>query len=501
MALVQKLELRQGQSLVMTPQLQQAIKLLQMSSVDLQAYVETELERNPLLERADDQPDDGDRADPGDSRDDTGAASEMSGAGNDDAGAADGRDDDGDGGDDRSLRDATTTAQMLAPDSGWHSVSSGGGRMEDSGGLEALIPNETSLADHLHRQLAITTGDPAERIIGSYLIGSLNDAGYLAASVTQVAEAVGASPAAVERVLGMVQKFDPAGVFARDLRECLAIQLDERNRLDPAMRALLDNLGLVARRDFNTLCNVCGVGSDDLKDMLAELRRLSPKPGAAFGDTVVQPVIPDVIVRMAPDGTWLVELNAESLPRVLVNSRYYATVSRTARTEDEKTFVANCHSTASWLVKSLDQRARTILTVSKEIVRQQDAFLMYGVQHLKPMNLRAVAQAIGMHESTVSRVTSNKYLATPRGIFEMKYFFTTAIAATDNDTVFSAEAVRARLRAMVEAEGDDVLSDDAIVDLLRAEGVVIARRTVAKYRESLGILSSVQRRRERRLYG
>lgn len=495
MALVQKLELRQGQSLVMTPQLQQAIKLLQMSSVDLQAYVEAALERNPLLERADDEPDDGDRTGPSDARAGGDTTPEISAASIDDPAGAD------DGGDDAPGRDAQLTAQMLAPDAGWHSVSSGGGRMAEGGDLEALIPSETSLADHLHRQLAIASGDPAERIIGSYLIGSLNDAGYLAASVESVAEAVGANAEAVERILGVMQKFDPPGVFARDLRECLAIQLDERNRLDPAMRALLDNLDLVARRDLNALRSACGVDSDDLKDMLAELRRLSPKPGAAFGETVVQPVIPDVTVRMAPDGAWLVELNADSLPRVLVNSRYYATVSRTARTEGERSFVANCHSSASWLVKSLDQRARTILTVSKEIVRQQDAFLMHGVQHLRPMNLRAVAQAIGMHESTVSRVTSNKHLATPRGIFEMKYFFTTAIAATDSDTAVSAEAVRARIRAMVDAEGDDVLSDDAIVELLRADGVAIARRTVAKYRESLGILSSVQRRRERRLYG
>ena len=494
MALVQKLELRQGQSLVMTPQLQQAIKLLQMSSVDLHAYVDAELERNPLLERADDEPDDGDRAEPSDVRAGGDTTPESAAAGVGDPAAGD------DGGDDAPGRTAQLTAQTLDPEYGWHSVSSGG-RMAEGGGIEALIPSETSLADHLHRQLAIASGDPAERIIGSYLIGSLNDAGYLAASVESVAEAVGASPEAVARVLGVMQKFDPPGVFARDLRECLAIQLDERNRLDPAMRALLDNLDLVARRDLNALRGVCGVDSDDLKDMLAELRRLSPKPGAAFGETVVQPVIPDVTVRLAPDGAWLVELNADSLPRVLVNSRYYATVSRTARTENERSFVVSCHASASWLVKSLDQRARTILTVSKEIVRQQDAFLMHGVQHLRPMNLRAVAQAIGMHESTVSRVTSNKHLATPRGIFEMKYFFTTAIAATDSDGVVSAEAVRARIRAMVDAEGEAALSDDAIVELLRAEGVTIARRTVAKYRESLGILSSVQRRRERRLYG
>ena len=284
------------------------------------------------------------------------------------------------------------------------------------------------------------------------------------------------------------------------LAECLRLQLIDLDHLDPAMAALVDNLPLVARRDFNALKVKCGVTMEDLQDMLAELRALNPKPGLAFGTEPTLPVVPDVFVRPSPDGNWIVELNSETLPRVLVNNRYMATVARGAKSEDDRLFLAGCHAQAAWLVKSLEQRAKTVLKVAREIVRQQDAFLVLGVQHLRPLNLRNVAEAIEMHESTVSRVTSNKYMATPRGIFELKYFFTTAIASSDGDgDAHSAEAVRHRIKDLVAQEGDDVLSDDTIVEKLKAQGVDIARRTVAKYREGLGIPSSVQRRRERKV--
>jgi RNA polymerase sigma-54 factor len=266
------------------------------------------------------------------------------------------------------------------------------------------------------------------------------------------------------------------------------------------MEALLGRLDLIAKRDFNQLKTICKVDLDDIKDMIAEIRKLNPKPGHAFGSDPVQPVVPDVYVRAAPDGTWAVELNSETLPRVLVNNQYAARVAATR--EEDKVFLTECHANAAWLVKSLDQRAKTILKVAREIVRQQDAFLVLGVQHLRPLNLKTVADAISMHESTVSRVTSNKYMGTPRGVFEMKYFFTTAIAATEEGEAHSSESVRHRIRDMIAAEtAGSVLSDDQIVDLLRAQGIDIARRTVAKYRESLGIQSSVQRRREKRAYG
>jgi RNA polymerase sigma-54 factor len=312
------------------------------------------------------------------------------------------------------------------------------------------------------------------------------------------AEKLGASVAEVEHVLGILQTFDPPGVGARDLGECLAIQLKERDRYDPAMAALVANLDLLAKRDFAALKRITGVDEEDLHDMIGEIRRLNPKPGLAFGGGIVQPVVPDVFVRARPNGEWNVELNSDTLPRVLINQSYYASVSKTAKSDTEKTFLAECLQTANWLTRSLDQRARTILKVATEIVRQQDSFLAHGVQHLRPLNLRIVADAIGMHESTVSRVTANKYMATPRGIFELKYFFSSSIAAADGGEAHSAEAVRDRIRRMIDAESaDDILSDDTIVQKLKSDGVDIARRTVAKYREAMRIPSSVQRRREK----
>jgi len=245
------------------------------------------------------------------------------------------------------------------------------------------------------------------------------------------------------------------------------------------------------------LKRACEVDDEDLREMIAELKALTPRPGAAFGGEPVQPVTPDVYVREGAGGLWHVELNSETLPRLLVDQRYHARVSAGARSDQEKTFVSDCMSQASWLVKSLDQRAKTILKVSSEIVRQQDSFLAYGVEHLRPLNLKTVADAIGMHESTVSRVTSNKYIGTPRGIFEMKFFFTSAIQATEGGEAHSAESVRHRIRQLIEAEASerDVHSDDRIVEILKEAGVDIARRTVAKYRDAMRIPSSVERRR------
>jgi RNA polymerase sigma-54 factor len=340
-----------------------------------------------------------------------------------------------------------------------------------------------------------------ERIVGQHLVDLVDEAGYVRGDLPAIADKLGAPPEQIEKVLAILQTFDPPGVCARDLSECLAIQLRERDRYDPAMRALIEHLDLLAKRDFAELKRVCGVDEEDLKDMVGEIRRLNPKPGLAFGGGVVQPVVPDVFVRANPDGTWSIELNSETLPRVLVNQSYYAKVSKNV-SEKERSFLTECLQTATWLTRALDQRARTILKVATEIVRQQDAFLAYGVQHLRPLNLRTVADAIGMHESTVSRVTANKYMATPRGIFELKYFFSSSIAATGYGEAHSSEAVRHRIKEMIDAEKPEaVLSDDTIVQRLREAGVDIARRTVAKYREAMRIPSSVQRRREKQNSG
>jgi RNA polymerase sigma-54 factor len=335
-------------------------------------------------------------------------------------------------------------------------------------------------------------------MIGQYLIDMVDEAGYLTGDLDAVADKLGAPRAKVEAVLAILQTLDPPGVCARNLTECLAIQLRDRDRFDPAMRALVEHLDLLAKRDLAALRRLCAVSDEDLADMISEIRNLNPKPGLAFGSTTVQPIVPDVYVRAASDGTWQVELNSDTLPKVLISQRYYAQVSKTTRSDKDKTYLADCLQNATWLVRALDQRAKTILKVSSEIVRQQDAFFVKGVQYLRPLNLKTVADAIGMHESTVSRVTANKYIATTRGVFELKYFFTSSIAAADGGEAHSAEAVRHRIRQMIDAEtAADVLSDDTIVDKLREAGIEIARRTVAKYREAMRIPSSVQRRREK----
>lgn len=498
MGLLQRLEVRQGQSLVMTPQLLQAIKLLQLSHLDLAAFVEAELERNPLLERPEPEPAERDPED-GAAGDGRAGPEAWPAAGAADAGGPEGGLDNGLDNvfpDDAPApeRPAEGDPLPLAP-SPW---SASGGRDADDGApdLEATLSHEVGLRDHLLAQLDLATGDPFERLVGAHLVDAIDEAGYLRDSVEAVAARLGAPPAAVARVLRLVQGFDPTGVGARDLADCLALQLEERNRFDPAMQALVSRLDLVARRDMAALRRLCGVDDEDLRDMLAEIRRLEPKPGRAFGAEPVQVLVPDVVVRAAPDGAWLVELNPETLPRVLLNQTYYAKVSTAAAGEREKAFLSDCWQTAHWLARSLDQRAKTVLKVASEIVRQQDGFFRHGVAHLKPLNLKTVADAIGMHESTVSRVTSNKAIGTSRGTFEMKYFFTAAIAGAAGAEAHSSEAVRHRIRQIVEAEdADGVLSDDALVRTLKGEGVDIARRTVAKYRESLRIPSSVERRR------
>jgi len=501
MALTQRLQIRQSQALVMTPQLMQAIKLLQLSNLDLVAYVDAELERNPLLdhsaddEPAADEPDGTQTADKPPADGEAWNAYESEPSGNTIEERLDTRRDDVFPDDAETSRPRATEGP--AGYSEWAGVGSGG-RDDGEYNLEAFVSAETTLADWLREQLTLAIADPARRMIGRYLIDLVDEAGYLSGDLDAAAERLGTSVKEVESVLGILQSLDPPGVCARDLAECLALQLRERDRFDPAMQALITRLDLLAKRDFAALKKICGVGDEDLADMIAEIRRLNPKPGLAFGSAVVQPIVPDVFVRPGPDGGWIVELNSDTLPKVLVNQTYYAEVAATARRDTEKSYLAECLQSATWLVRALDQRARTILKVANEIVRQQDGFFAHGVEHLRPLNLKTVAEAIGMHESTVSRVTANKYMATSRGIFELKYFFTSAIAAAHGGEAHSAEAVRHRIKQLIDAESAaDVLSDDTIVDKLREAGIDIARRTVAKYREAMRIPSSVQRRREK----
>ena len=514
MALAASLFLRQSQSLVMTPQLMQSIQLLQMTHFELNQFIEQEVEKNPLLEIA--ASDDGARDyERGGDEHFQGGEDRMSAenAGSDESfqpdlydsattGSAGSAPETLDGGLDNVFPDDAGPSSVDAPEllGQWKSMPGG----EDGEGydLDDFVATRKTLRDVLGEQIPFVLSDPLDRLIAQHLVDQLDEAGYLQGSTAETALRLGKPVVEIERVLSRLQELDPPGVFARSLRECLAIQLKARDRFDPAMAALVDNLELLARRDFATLKKLCGVNEEDLLDMLAEIRKLDPKPGTRYESSASEAVVPDIIVRAAPDGTWHVELNADTLPRVLVNRDYHAAVSRrTSRDSEDHAFLNECLQTANWLTRSLDQRARTIMKVATEIVRQQDAFLMYGVDHLRPLNLKTVAEAIKMHESTVSRVTSNKYMLTPRGLFELKYFFTVSIGSAEGGDSHSAESVRHRIRTIITQESPDaVLSDDDIVDILRKGGVDLARRTVAKYREAMNIPSSVQRRREKRAH-
>ncbi|QGP79131.1 RNA polymerase factor sigma-54 [Sphingobium sp. CAP-1] len=500
MALGPRLDIRQSQSLVMTPQLQQAIKLLALSNLEIEAFVAGELEKNPLLEQA--SGDDGPSAPDGIDREverptlaaETGSSDELIAQG---LGGAD------------SPLDVDTGADIFIDDSPGDrgSMGSGGGMDALSGGYGEDAPDfdsfaapEVSLQEHLMDQARAALRD-TDIIIAIQLIGQIDDAGYLEANLLATAHALGVPLHEVERVLGVIHSFDPTGVGARSLSECLALQAKEADRYDPCMARLLANLDLLGRGALPQLRRICGVDEEDMADMIAELRGYDPKPGLRFSSDRAAPVTPDLFVRRTREG-WGIEINSATLPRVLVNHTYYVELSTGKQDRNSKAWLADCLASANWLVKALDQRQKTIIKVASEILRQQEAFFRQGVAHLKPLTLRAVADAIGMHESTVSRVTSNKYLACTRGLYELKYFFSSGVAASGGDGAVSAEAVKSHIKALISTEDPQaILSDDTLVDLLRAKGMDIARRTVAKYREAMGIGSSVQRRRQKALKG
>jgi RNA polymerase sigma-54 factor len=479
----------------------QSIKLLQLTHVELERFVDEVIERNPLLDRA--EPRDDAVSDQLQKQEDLGGTEDADWLESQPAWTSEAMSEKLDSSLENIFPDDPGTSERLGPDltAQWKSAGGGGSASASNEGfdMDDMAAGAVTLRDHVGEQIAFTFQDPAERMIARELAENLDDDGYMRADLDEIAARLGTTAEDAAKVLSACQGFEPSGLFARDLAECLALQLAQRDRLDPAMQALLENLELLARRDFASLKRICGVDEDDLLDMLAEIRALDPRPGTRFVGGNTDAIVADVEVRAAGDGSWTVELNPETLPRVLVDHIYFAQVSGRTKDQAEKDFLAECLQNANWLTRSLDQRAKTILKVASEIVRQQDAFLAHGVRHLRPLNLRTVADAIGMHESTVSRVTANKYMLTPRGVFELRYFFTASIAASGGGEAHSSEAVRDRIREMIDGEKPaDVLSDDAIVDMLRKSGVDIARRTVAKYRESMSIPSSVQRRREKR---
>jgi RNA polymerase sigma-54 factor len=488
MGLGPRLELRQSQQLVMTQQLQLAIKLLALTNVELEAYIGEELEKNPLLsseggaETAEAPAAVEAAIDPSAQGLDTLLATGLGAGG----GASD------------APLDVDYTGEAFHHDTAGDSADWGaapaGGDGEDTD-FDSFAAADASLADVLAAQAA-TAFDGPDLIIARHICDLIDEAGYLTEPVADIAERLGVAVADVEAVLAVVQTFEPAGVGARSLGECLAIQAREADRYDPAMACLLNNLEMVARGDIAGMMRICGLDREDIADMIRELRCYEPKPGLRYGGERPAPVVADIFVRRGADGEWQIELNQATLPRLLVDRDYQAVLEAGA---DKSTtnFLNECVNSANWLLKALDQRARTIVKVSTEMVKHQRGFFEHGVSQLKPLTLKMVADAIEMHESTVSRVTSNKYVQCERGLFELKYFFTSGIGSSDGGEAASALAVKDRIARLIAAEGDDTLSDDKLVEILQREGFDIARRTVAKYREALGLGSSVARRRAR----
>ncbi|MCT2398366.1 RNA polymerase factor sigma-54 [Novosphingobium mangrovi (ex Huang et al. 2023)] len=499
MALGPRLDLRQSQSLVMTPQLQQAIKLLALSNLEIEAFIGESLEANPLLD-VDAKPPEtvAETADmPEEARRTTLEGSPV------DQLIGEGR-----ASDDRPLdidRNAldierdTGDGQRATDDAAWGSDLRGGGG-EEGPGIDERPGGSETLAEHLDAQVGAVTGDIRIAGIARYIIGQLDESGYLPATLDELAEDLGIEVDEVEQGLAVVQSLEPTGVGARTLSECIALQAKEADRYDPCMAKLIDNLDLIGRGDLARLKRMCGVDDEDFADMLSELRGYDPKPGLRYGGEPSGAVTPDILVTPRADGGWDITLNQATLPRLIVNRGYYVEVKGTCDDKASRAWLSEKLADANWLIKALDQRQKTILKVATELVKQQDGFFRHGVSHLKPLTLRAVAEAIGMHESTVSRVTSNKFLNCPRGTYELKYFFSSGVASASGEGGASAEAVKAAIKQLIDAEDPKaILSDDALVELLKGKGFELARRTVAKYREAIGLGSSVQRRRQKAL--
>ncbi|WP_404482364.1 RNA polymerase factor sigma-54 [Novosphingobium sp. BL-52-GroH] len=504
MALGPRLDLRQSQSLVMTPQLQQAIKLLALSNLEIETFIGEALDANPLLDVGG-----GASADaveiPGDQTLDE-RRTTLEGSSVDQL-IGEGR-----AADDRPLdidataldRDRDTGDGGLggADDTGWGAELRTGGPGEQGPGIDDRAALAGTLVEHLEAQVGASTRDPFVAGVARYIIGQLDEAGYLPVGLSELAADLGIAVDEVAEGLALVHTLDPTGVGARSLSECIALQAREADRYDPLMARLIDNLDLLARGELPRLKRMCGVDDEDFADMLGELRGYDPKPGLRFGGEPSGAVTPDVLVTPRADGGWDIALNQATLPRLIVNRGYYVELKGDCPDKAARAWLSDKLADANWLIKALDQRQKTILKVATELVKQQDGFFRHGVALLRPLTLRTVAEAIGMHESTVSRVTSNKFLNCPRGTYELKFFFSSGVGSADGEGGASAEAVKAAIRQLIDAEdAKAILSDDALVELLKAKGFELARRTVAKYREAIGLGSSVQRRRQKALAG
>lgn len=493
MALKPNLDLRMTTALTMTPQMLQSVKLLQMTSMELEHFIDQELEKNPLLERVENSVS---RHNEQDEKHQEPAQIMVA--------------------DNEPMIDGESLSQLfdtgienIYPDDGtptlsqnhrekpeWREPQTGAMSFEDADILQNLAARPT-LRDYIHEQISFAFLDPHHRFIAYDLADQLDEAGYFSGQLSETAKRLSCQFSDVAEVFTKLQNFDPAGIFACSLAECLALQLKQKNRYDPAMVKLIDHLPALGKRNYEFLARICDVDNDDLVEMVEEIRALDPKPGLAFGKATADLVVPDVLIHQLPNGVFHVELNADILPRIVMH-RHYST--KICANKIERNFINDCLQSANWLLRALDQRAKTLLKVTSEIARHQEEFLKHGIAHLKPLNLITLAQAVGLHESTISRVTANKFIATPRGTFEMRKFFSIALNAHEGQETHAADAVRHRIKQMIDKEETDkVLSDDALVALLAQENIIIARRTVMKYREAMNIPSSIQRRREKKI--
>ncbi|MDZ4140302.1 MAG: RNA polymerase factor sigma-54 [Erythrobacter sp.] len=495
MALGPRLDLRQSQSLVMTPQLQQAIKLLAASNLEIESFIAEALEANPLLDTATPEPDEPERGEVVAALPEDAPADQLIalGGGEGDAPldlASVDRDwDTGDG------------TAALARDAEWGAAAAGGSDFGDAPDWDQLRAAEVTLADHLDGQVGALASDPRTALIARHIIGLLDEAGYLASAIDEIADDLGVTHDEAETALALVQSLDPSGVGARNLAECIAIQAREADRYDPCMAALIANLDLVARGEVERLKRLCRVDDEDFADMLRELRSYNPRPGLAFASSVASTVVPDILITANNAGGWDIALNEETLPKLIVNRGYFLELNAGVSDKQSQGWLKEKLADAHWLIRALDQRQKTILKTAAEIVRQQEGFFRRGVSELRPLTLREVAEKIDMHESTVSRVTSNKYLACARGTFELKYFFTSGVGSADGEGASSA-AIKARIKALIDDEtAKNILSDQQLAEMLQKEGFDLARRTVAKYREAIGLGSSAERRRAKKLAG
>lgn len=448
-----RLDLRQHLTPSLTAQRHQSIMLLQFSRSELTDYVRNAIEQNPFLQDAEEE---------------TVNASYARGA---------------------------PTKQVARENR----------QSEDESRLEQRAAT-ISLRDQIQQQISLDFRTAGDRLVAMQLLESLDDAGYMTGDLEEIAGRLGCSLDRIETILGRLQQMEPAGIFARSLKECLSLQMADRDRLDPLMVQVLDHLDLVAAGKIAQLEKICRADQHEILDMIHELRALNPKPGLSFATETIQQIIPDLRLRPTGDAGWKVDLVSEAYPALRIDAQAYRHLRTQARQLGDRKYVAGRWQEAAWLMRALRQRAGTLLKVGNEIVRQQGDFFTFGIGHFKPLGLRHIAEALGVHESTVSRATAEKYMATPRGLYELKYFFSPQVfrAAKPQDAALpetiAAKVIQHRIKVLIEEETPEaVLSDDNIVAALHAEGVDIARRTVAKYRDYLKIPPSTLRRRQKAL--